>query len=162
LVNFRGDSALGTWLHRIATNLSHNRYWYFFRRHRQDTLSLDCAVGESNTATFSDLMAAVDRDPAQETVSNEFIALVDQCMARLDKRHHEILTLRNILDHSYQEVAVILGISVGTVKSRIARARDSLRALLTETCPEFAPGAKAMDWFLRVPALYGRPVIVSA
>src|SRR6266700_1341121 len=46
LANFRGDSSLATWLHRIAVNLSRNRYWYFFRRRRHATLSLDCPLGD--------------------------------------------------------------------------------------------------------------------
>ena len=53
-------------------------------------------------------------------------------MERLSAKHREILVLRNIKNLSYEEIAAILGISVGTVKSRIARARESLRAKLGE------------------------------
>ena len=127
LANFRGDSSLSTWLYRIAINLARNRYWYFHRRRRQDTISLDCARMDGNDATFSDLVADVSNDPAQETVALEFSTVVEQCMLGLDHAHREILTLRNHLHHSYEQIAVKLGINVGTVKSRIARARDTLR-----------------------------------
>jgi RNA polymerase sigma-70 factor (ECF subfamily) len=162
LANFRGDSSLATWLYRIAVNLARNRYWYFFRRRRQDSLSLDCALSADSSATFADLVADTVQDPAQETVAEEFSALVDQCMARLDARHREILTLRNVLNRSYEEIAQALGINVGTVKSRIARARENLRALLAEACPEFEPGAAASEWFLPTRATYGRPAIACA
>ena len=147
LVNFRGDSSLATWLHRIAVNLARNRYWYFFRRRRHATLSLDCALTDESDATFADLIATDAPDPARESVTNEFAALVAACMEKLDARHREILTLRNILHQSYDEIAAALGINVGTVKSRIARARENLRAQLAVACPEFAPESGPSDWF---------------
>jgi RNA polymerase sigma-70 factor (ECF subfamily) len=162
LARFRGDSSLATWLYRIAVNLARNRYWYFFRRRRQDTLSLDCALSDDNSGTFSDLVADVSPDPAQETATGEFTDLIDACMQKLDARHREILTLRNVLNRSYEEIAQALGVNVGTVKSRIARARENLRALLAEACPEFTPGTSPADWFIPTRATYGRPAIACA
>lgn len=147
LARFRGDSSLATWLHRIAVNLARNRYWYFFRRRRHATLSLDCPLTDESDATFSDLVATDAPNPAREAATSEFSALVTICMEKLDARHREILTLRNLLNHSYDEIAESLGINVGTVKSRIARARGNLRALLVEACPEFSPDAAPSDWF---------------
>lgn len=147
LARFRGDSSLATWLHRIAVNLARNRYWYFFRRRRHATLSLDCALSDDSEATFADLVATDAPNPAREAATDEFSALVATCMEKLDARHREILTLRNLLNHSYDEIAQSLGINVGTVKSRIARARGNLRALLVEACPEFSPDAAPADWF---------------
>jgi len=147
LARFRGDSSLATWLHRIAVNLARNRYWYFFRRRRHATLSLDCALSEDSDATFADLVATDAPSPAREATTGEFSALVTECMDKLDARHREILPLRNLLNRSYDEIAQSLGINVGTVKSRIARARGNLRSLLAEACPEFAPDASPSDWF---------------
>jgi RNA polymerase sigma-70 factor (ECF subfamily) len=147
LAKFRGDSSLSTWLHRIATNLARNRYWFYFRRRRHDSISLDFTFA-AGTGTFADLIADEAHDPARGAVVGEFVALVERCMARLENAQREILTLRNVANLSYEEIAQKVGINVGTVKSRIARARAQLRVLLAETCPEFAPGAALNDWFL--------------
>ena len=162
LARFRGDSSLATWLYRIAVNLARNRYWYFFRRRRQDSLSLDCELGAENTGTFSDLVADTAQDPAQEAATGEFTKLVNACMEQLEARHREILTLRNVLNRSYDEIAQTLGINVGTVKSRIARARENLRTLIAAACPEFSPESDATDWFIPTRSTYGHPTIASA
>ena len=86
LALFRGESSLSAWLHCITLNLSRNRYWYFFRRRRHATLSLDCPVSSSNPATFSDLVAADDAGPAREAATREFAELVIACTARLGVR----------------------------------------------------------------------------
>lgn len=155
LVNFRGDSSLATWLYRIALNLSRNRYWYFFRRRRQDSISLERPLTDESDATFADLIAADAQNPVQETVTQEFTDLIAACMEKLDPRHREILTMRNILNQPYEEIARALGINVGTVKSRIARARENLRKLLAEAAPEFEPGAEAGEFFENSRTAYG-------
>ena len=162
MANFRGDSSLSTWLYRIAINLARNRYWYFFRRRRHDAISLDCSLSEGNNATFADLVADGGHDPAQETVAKEFAAVVDRCMESLDAPHREILNLRNVLHRSYDEIAATLQINVGTVKSRIARARENLHSRLAEAFPEFSSDASPSEWFLRPHSGYGSPALISA
>ncbi len=137
LVRFRGDSSLAAWLYRIALNLSRNRYWYFFRRRRHASLPLDAAFGEGNSATFADLVASDAPSPVHEATTNEFAAIVTGCMDLLPPNQREILTLRNVQQHSYHRISRTLGIRVGTAKSRIARARTNLRLLLGKAYPEF-------------------------
>ena len=132
LVNFRGDSAFSTWLCQIATNLARNRYWYWWRRKRDKSVSFDAPVSADNSTTLADLIPAEVETPDDITVTQEFIDRIAQGMEKLSAKHREILTLRNIKNLSYEEIADILGISVGTVKSRIARARESLRSKLGE------------------------------
>jgi RNA polymerase sigma-70 factor (ECF subfamily) len=147
LAGFRGDSALATWLHRIALNLARNRYWHNFRRQRHMTQSFDTAFSDNNHATLASLIASDAPSPVQEAATAEFSALVAVCMEQLGPGHREILTRRNTLNCSYGEIARAFGISIGTVKSRIARARANLRLLLAKASPEFAPDSSPGEWF---------------
>ncbi len=162
LVNFRGDSSLATWLYRIALNLARNRYWYFFRRRRQDSVSLERPIGEDNDSTFSDFIASDRHTPAQETITQEFSELIARCMEKLDPRHREILTMRNALNLPYDEIARAVGINVGTVKSRIARARENLRKLLVEAAPEYAHDTEPGEFFEASRTAYGCHAIACA
>jgi RNA polymerase sigma-70 factor, ECF subfamily len=147
LANFRGDSSLATWLHHVAVNLARNRYWYFHRRKRHATLSLDCPLSEDGTGTFADVLPSHEAAPAREAISTEFVELVTACMDQLPPAQREILAMRNMLNRSYEEIATELDIEVGTVKSRIARARGQLRSLMAQSCPEFGEDAEPSEWF---------------
>jgi RNA polymerase sigma-70 factor (ECF subfamily) len=147
LARFRGDSSLATWLHRIAFNLSRNRCKYYSYRCRHSTLSLDCSLSDDKRATVSESIASDAPDPVREAMVGEFSALVNVCMDRLSPRQREILALRNGSNESYGDIAQKLGISIGTVKSRLARAREKLRALLAESYSELPPDASPFDWF---------------
>ena len=92
-------------------------------------------------------MSAGFLEQSNVDIGQEFTDLIALCMEKLDKRHREILTMRNILNLPYEEISRSLGINVGTVKSRIARARENLRKLLSEAAPEFTPESDAGDFF---------------
>jgi len=128
LDNFRGDSAFSTWLHQIAVNLARNRYWYWWRRKRDRTASLDQPLHAGTATPLSEIIAADTDAPDDITLSQEFINQIARGMEKLTARHREILILRNVKNLPYEEIADILNLSVGTVKSRIARARENLRA----------------------------------
>jgi RNA polymerase sigma-70 factor, ECF subfamily len=158
LENFRGESSLSTWLHRITVNLSHNRYWYFYRRRRHMAQSLDQAFSSDNPATFAEVVACDAPGPVRNATNNEFAALVDECMEQLRPHQREILTQRNIEHCTYDQIAAALGINVGTVKSRIARARESLRGLIAKAYPEFSAEAMPPDWFEPVRPASWQPI----
>jgi RNA polymerase sigma-70 factor, ECF subfamily len=130
LANFRGDSSFSTWLYQIATNLARNRYWYWWRRKRDRTVSFDQPVGDDNDTPLSEVFVGESESPEDVTVTQELVDRIAVGMEKLSAKHREILILRNVKNLSYEEIAAILGISVGTVKSRIARARDSLREVI--------------------------------
>ncbi|MFI5337081.1 MAG: RNA polymerase sigma factor [Opitutales bacterium] len=141
LARFRGDSPLATWLYCITLNLARNRYWYCFRRRRHATLPLDAPLREGSPATLAELIASNTPGPVREVVNNEFLEILAACAERLTPVQREILLLRNGQHHSYRSISRRLGLGLGTVKSRIARARRCLRHLVAEACPEFRLGA---------------------
>jgi RNA polymerase sigma-70 factor, ECF subfamily len=130
LDKFRGDASFSTWLYQIATNLAHNRYWYWFRRKRDYSMSLDQPLTADGSLTLESIMPCDGETPAEAAVTHEFVNRVSECMNELGDKHREVLILRNVKNLTYDEIAQMLEISVGTVKSRIARARESLRDLM--------------------------------
>jgi RNA polymerase sigma-70 factor (ECF subfamily) len=130
LDKFRGDSSFSTWLYQIATNLARNRYWYWWRRKRDRSVSFDQPLTAESETSLAEIFPSDVESPLDATATQEFVDRVAACMETLNEKHREILTLRNVQNLAYEEIATILGISVGTVKSRIARARESLRAKL--------------------------------
>ena len=132
LANFRGESAFSTWLYQIATNLARNRYWYWWRRKRDKTVSFDQPVSADNDTPLSEVFATEMATPGDITVTQELVDHIAVGMEKISAKHREILILRNVKNMAYEEIAEVLSISVGTVKSRIARARESLRATMGE------------------------------
>ena len=127
LVNFRGECSISTWLYHIATNLARNKHWYWWRRKRFASISLDTPIGEDESLTIADVLASDAVDPAEENASLEFMKILPKAIDSLPEKYSEALRLRNEEDLSYEEISKRMGISVGTVKSRLSRAREYLR-----------------------------------
>lgn len=127
LANFRGEASFSTWLFQIATNLAHNKYWYWWRRKRNVSISLEQPFVDDRGVALIDVLPDSTEDPSSEVLTREFLERVTECLDYLSEKHREILILRTVKYMTYEEIAQELQINVGTVKSRIARARESLR-----------------------------------
>jgi len=130
LSTFRGNASFSTWIYQIGTNLARNRYWYWRRRKRDESMSLDAELGEDAGATLHDILSDGAQGPGHEAQHNEFVKKVADSMEQLKPEHALILTMRNVQNMSYEDIAEELGLSIGTVKSRINRAREALRELM--------------------------------
>ena len=124
--NFRGECEFTTWLHQIVVNLARNRYRWWKRRGRQSGVSLDSPVEMADGESPMQIAASGDT-PDVETVKAEFVELLSRRMEELPRKLREVLVLRNVENLSYEQIAIVLDCSIGTVKSRIARAREALR-----------------------------------
>jgi len=123
LPRFRGDSAFYTWLYRIGVNTA--RDWLAHRR-RRPAVSLDALPPGS-------VDPGDDADGPADTARREELRLgVRRALEQLPEPFRTTLSLRELEGRTYEEVAEILGISLGTVESRIFRARCKLRAILEE------------------------------
>ena len=140
LATFRGNASFSTWIYQIGTNLARNRYWYWRRRKRDESMSLDADLGEDAGATLHDILSDGAQGPGHEAQHNEFVKKVADSMEQLKPEHALILTMRNVQNMSYDDIADELGLSIGTVKSRINRAREALRELM---------GDEYLKWVLR-------------
>jgi len=131
IASFRGDSELKTWLFRIAINHSRNRFRWWKRRKKDRTISLDDFVGDGSMTEIDRICDNRD-DPERSTLSREREAALYRELGKLPAPYREAVILCDIEGYSYDEVSTILGIGLGTVKSRIARGRNALREKLRD------------------------------
>ncbi len=127
LGGFQFESAFSTWLYRLASNtcLDHLRS---VKRRPQVSLTAEDSDGETQTMDFPDPAPS----PEAAVIVKEEQELLARAMDALDEQQRQILTLRAVNELSYAEIAELLGIKEGTVKSRLARTRDALRKILLE------------------------------
>ncbi|HEX4336306.1 MAG TPA: sigma-70 family RNA polymerase sigma factor [Polyangiaceae bacterium] len=124
---FRGDAKLGTWVYRVAVNLCKNRGKYLSRRHagaedELDALAERAPLAEAKGVTLSDVSG-----PDQMVQGYQVESIVRRCILELDADFREVLVLRDVEDLSYDEIGEITGLAEGTVKSRLHRARSTLK-----------------------------------
>ena len=124
--SFRGNSSLKTWIYRIAVNEAYNHRRWFSRHQRQEV-----ALGrEDGLPSYADSVADPAPTPFDQAADHETRALVEKALEKLNPKFRAAVVLRDIEDLSYEEIAAVLEISLGTVKSRILRGREGLRKVL--------------------------------
>ncbi|MBI3490464.1 MAG: sigma-70 family RNA polymerase sigma factor [Acidobacteria bacterium] len=124
---FRGQSSLRTWIYRIAVNQARNRHRFWRRRHRADQVSLD-----QHIAAHGEFLSARDSTPDRVFAQKELAARLQHALDSLPFDQRTAIVLREIDGLSYEEIAFSLGVALGTVKSRLTRARRTLRRDLRE------------------------------
>lgn len=127
---FRGDASLKTWICRIAINQAHSTERWWRRRRRDVTRSLDEPADESGGVSTQ--LTSPTATPESQAIARERRRQLEQALAGLKKDFRLAVVLRDIQGLSYEEIASILEISVGTVKSRIARGREMLRTSIKQ------------------------------
>ncbi len=128
LKSFRGGSRFYTWLYRITVNTVLNTMRSQGRR--QET-SLDALGG-------LEVQADADMEPAEVTARLELARRVREAIDQLEEPYRVIIYLRELEDLSYEEIAEVVELPVGTVKSRLFRARQHLKGLLQDLLPATA------------------------
>jgi RNA polymerase sigma-70 factor (ECF subfamily) len=126
---FRGEARFSSWLYGIVLNQARNRLKQNASRERHQALSLDDPPGPGSER--------LDPDPPSRESSvlaqlekKEIEEKVQECIRQLDEGFREVLVLRDILGHSYEEIQQTLKLPDGTVKSRLFRARESVKYCL--------------------------------
>ncbi len=144
---FRGDSRFSTWLYRITVNLARNR-WKAAGRHPHP-ISLDSGGGagggdeDGESGRESIDLVAGGVSPREEAAGHELARALERELARMPEAYREVVVLRHIEGLSYEEIAETLDEQLGTVKSRLARAREMLRERLGPLLDEAAGQEKA-------------------
>lgn len=129
LKGFRAEAKFSTWLTTITVNLSKNRLKRVIIRQKREPMSLDAPIltddGEVMPDPPSKEPSVLDRMEKQDVKKK-----VQDCIKALEPDFREVLVLRDLQDFSYEEIGGMLKVAAGTVKSRLFRARESVKECL--------------------------------
>lgn len=127
--SFRGQASLKTWIYRIAVNEAYN-HRRFFSRHRKQEIGIDRT--DESGSTLHDVLPDHSRSPFELASDAETHQRVEEALLEINPGFRAAVVLRDLEELSYEEIAEVLNLSLGTVKSRILRGREALRKVLTE------------------------------
>ncbi len=130
--HFHGESSLKTWIYRIAVHeASNRRRWWF--RHKAKETSIEPTPDENGMSAsgMGDTLVDERESPFESVVHEEVRARVEHELRQISEPYRTSVILRDLEDMSYEEIAEITQVSLGTVKSRLTRGREALRRRLT-------------------------------
>ena len=126
LGSFEGNSSLYTWMYRITVNLSID----YIRKRKEAGLEYDDARRHDGPVDMNGPMGKPVDTPPQRLLREELVGKVNLALERLSPKHKQIVILREVEGLAYQEIADVLGISIGTVMSRLFHARRNMQRVL--------------------------------
>ena len=139
--HFHGESSLKTWIYRIAIHEASNRRRWWFRHKSKETSMEPSESSADERPHFSAYEAAMvdkHKSPFENAADDELRAHIEVELRKVQDPYRTAIVLRDIEELSYEEIAEITQVSLGTVKSRITRGRDALRKILTGQVKETA------------------------
>ena len=130
---FHGESSLRTWIYRIALHeaSNHRRWW---TRHKQSEIPIEQEMGKSENGQpvlLKEMLVDTAESPYELALHDESRARVEAALGKVPEPFRTTLILRDIDGFVYEDVAEMLGVNLGTVKSRLVRGRAALKAILT-------------------------------
>lgn len=125
--NFNADSSLKTWIYRIAVHEASNHRRWWFRHKGQETSIEPRANGNESCLAMKDMLVDDGKSPLQNVHDEELRARVECELKALTEPYRTTVILRDIEELSYEQIAEVMEISLGTVKSRLVRGREALR-----------------------------------
>jgi RNA polymerase sigma-70 factor, ECF subfamily len=139
---FHGQSTLKTWIYRIALHEASNRRRWWFRHKSKETTMEPQENGVGEHSMFSAYEAAMvdkHKSPFENAADDQLRVRIELELRNVPEPYRTTVVLRDIEDLSYEEIAEITQVSLGTVKSRITRGRDALRKVLSDYVKEVGP-----------------------
>jgi len=146
--HFHGESSLKTWIYRIAIHeASNRRRWWFRHKSRETSMEPSPCTGESETSLgLRDLLVDEGESPFDSAAHQEVRARVEEELRQVPEPFRTTVILRDLEEMSYEEIAEITEVSLGTVKSRLTRGREALKQRLIPFIREAGE-----QWGLRAP-----------
>jgi RNA polymerase sigma-70 factor (ECF subfamily) len=133
---FCGDSSLRTWIYRIALHeASNQRRWWNRHKRQETTIDAQQENEEGEIFSLADALATTDASPYDCAARSEIQQRVAAALSELPQAFREVVVLREIEGCGYEEIAEILQVNLGTVKSRLTRGRAALRESLVRSQP---------------------------
>lgn len=136
---FHGESSLKTWIYRIALHeASNQRRWWFRHRGRETSIEPEQNAEKHHSALpLRDLLEDNGLSPLDCAQASELREMVESELRAVPEPYKTTLILRDVEELSYDEIAEVTGVSLGTVKSRLTRGREGLRRRLERQLPSF-------------------------
>lgn len=134
---FNADSSLKTWIYRIALHEASNQRRWWSRHKMQETSIEPGRQTDEDRLAIKDTLVNEAKSPLQNVYDQELQARVEMELRALAEPYRTTVILRDIEELSYEQIAEVMGTSLGTVKSRLVRGRDALRKRLERHLPAF-------------------------